>query len=616
MSLSSAMNIALTGLRATQAGIGVVSTNVANAGTVGYVRRSINPVESASNGQSTGVRAGEATRMLDRILQKQLRLETAGAAYTDVKAQYYRVIDAMFGSPGGANALDTGVNALASALSQLQTNPSSDALRGGVLQGAQALAARLNSMSDQVQGMRRDAEASIGDAVGRANDLLSQLTKVSASIASQGASAPLLDQRDTIVSNLSQILDLRVAEQPNGSVSVFTTSGVQLFDGVAAGTLAFDARANIGPDSLLSADPAKRGVGTITLTRGTGGAIDLVAGGSIRSGEIAGYLEMRDDVLVEAQNQLDQLAAGLAKAFSTLDRPGTAALSGVQRGFSVDIAGIQNGDVVTLDTVAQPAGTPQRISFVAKTSAGALPNNATADASDRVVAIDFSGGAASAAAQIQAALGGGFTASGAGTAITILDDGAGGTTDVAGLSAAITQTQIQGGTNALPLFTDGKAGLPYTGSFENGSQLTGFAQRINLNGALLTDPAGLVKSSAATPAGDAARATFLSTALTGTSRSFVAESAGGGFGGSVFNGSVAGFSRRIVELQGANVEAAARLDEGQKVVLSNIEGRFAEVSGVNVDQEMSQLIQLQTAYTANARVITAAKEMMDLLLRM
>jgi flagellar hook-associated protein 1 FlgK len=76
------------------------------------------------------------------------------------------------------------------------------------------------------------------------------------------------------------------------------------------------------------------------------------------------------------------------------------------------------------------------------------------------------------------------------------------------------------------------------------------------------------------------------------------------------------FARRVVETHGANAEAAERLDEGQSIALAAVESRFAETSGVNVDQEMAQLVQLQTAYGANARVITAIRDMFDLLMRM
>lgn len=56
------------------------------------------------------------------------------------------------------------------------------------------------------------------------------------------------------------------------------------------------------------------------------------------------------------------------------------------------------------------------------------------------------------------------------------------------------------------------------------------------------------------------------------------------------------------------------MDEGQGIALAVAQGRFAAGASVNVDQEMSRLLTLQTAYAANARVLTAVKEMLDLLM--
>ena len=75
-------------------------------------------------------------------------------------------------------------------------------------------------------------------------------------------------------------------------------------------------------------------------------------------------------------------------------------------------------------------------------------------------------------------------------------------------------------------------------------------------------------------------------------------------------------ARRIIEAQGASAEAAARLHSGQSVALAAIESRFSETGAVNIDQEMAHLVQLQTAYGANARVMSAVREMLDLLMRM
>jgi flagellar hook-associated protein 1 FlgK len=118
-----------------------------------------------------------------------------------------------------------------------------------------------------------------------------------------------------------------------------------------------------------------------------------------------------------------------------------------------------------------------------------------------------------------------------------------------------------------------------------------------------------------TPQGDTKRPLFLTEALTYSNQVFSAATEING-PGALYVSTLADFARRVVERHGANAEAAERLNEGQSIALAAVESRFAEHSGVNVDQEMAQLVQLQTAYGANARVMTAIRDMLDLLMRM
>ena len=91
-----------------------------------------------------------------------------------------------------------------------------------------------------------------------------------------------------------------------------------------------------------------------------------------------------------------------------------------------------------------------------------------------------------------------------------------------------------------------------------------------------------------------------------------------GLGGatSPFTGSIGDFARGLIETQARNADLAARVQEGQEVVVTSLMDRFAEKSAVDVDEEMSKLLQLQSAYAANARVISTVKEMIDVLLAM
>ncbi|GAU83973.1 flagellar hook-associated protein FlgK [Bosea sp. BIWAKO-01] len=623
MGLSTSLGTAISGLHVTQTGIGVVSQNVANAGVAGYVRRVVSTSDTLS-GATIGTSSTAVQRLLDKIVQHQLWQESAGAAYTSTRADALSNLDKLFGAPGSATALDSVYSSFTTSLQALKNDPSSYTNRTAVLDAASQLANRLNGLSAGVQAERTQAETKIGGAVNQINQLLDSLTSVNARIVqgqSDQATAGLKDQRDRIVSELSQYMDIKTSEDARGSLSIVTGSGAQIFDGRPAVKFSFDGRSALGPESQWSPNGATRGVGTITMTDNSGNQIDAIANKVFRSGEIAANLELRDKTLVQMQAQLDEMAAQLSSALSDREIAGTAVTAGAASGFDVDLAGLQSGNSVTLDYQVTPGGATRRFTFVRVESGASLPLPASAsgDANNTVVGIDFSGGPASVAAQIQAAIGGGFTVSNTGSMLRIVDDGAGNTRDVLGLTARPTTTSLSGanGSPELPFFVDaGNGNGAYTGSFEGKSQAVGFASRITINPGLIADRSKLVvfNTTPATPQGDATRPQMLLDRLTKGLRSVTnAVSLDGSTATS--NITVSNFVQRVVASQGQAVENAKRLDEGQQVALASVQSRFAETSQVNVDQEMATLIELQNAYAANARIISTVKEMMDMLMR-
>ena len=100
MSLTQALTTSLSGLRATQAGLSLIATNVANAQTPGYVRKSLQLATTTAGGSS--VRIVGINRELDQYLQRQLRVETSGGSYADLRAQFYQRLQAVYGEPGSA----------------------------------------------------------------------------------------------------------------------------------------------------------------------------------------------------------------------------------------------------------------------------------------------------------------------------------------------------------------------------------------------------------------------------------------------------------------------------------------------------------------------------------
>jgi flagellar hook-associated protein 1 FlgK len=198
--------------------------------------------------------------------------------------------------------------------------------------------------------------------------------------------------------------------------------------------------------------------------------------------------------------------------------------------------------------------------------------------------------------------------------LQFLDDGAGNVVDVNSVSKTTNVSSLTGGTAALPFFTDGTK--IYTGAITSlASEDVGLAQRITVNADLVGDPSKLVTYAAGVASGDSTRPNFILNQLTNATTTFSANT-GIGMTSSPFSGTIGTFVRQIISQQGENADAAANLKQGQDVVLSSLQQRFNEASSVNVDEEMTNLLQLQNSYSANARVLSAVRDMLNTLLAM
>jgi flagellar hook-associated protein 1 len=617
MSLSQALSIAMSGLRANQLALSLTSSNVANSDTPGYIRKTVNQIQTSSGSIGAGVSVTGVNRELDLYLQQQIRTEQSGASYADLRSSILSSLQSIYGTPGGTGTLETAFNNLVTAVQGLSTSSDSQSARIGVLNAAQSLTQQLNSMSGGIQSLRSQAESGINSAVNTANTAMQQIVNLNTQLASgdttDAAAAALKDQRDQYVDQLSQLMDIRVIDSGNNQIQVFTNSGVQLV-GAEASTLSFNPQGTVTPNTQWDADPTKSNLGTLMVHFPNGGSLNLIQTNSIRSGTIAGYLELRDKTLVQAQTQLDQFAANMSSLLSDKTTAGTAVSSGASNGFDLDLSGLQTGNVVHL-TYTDTSNVQHQLSLVRVDDPSVLPlsNNATTDPNDQVIGIDFSAGMASVTSQLNAALGSaGLQFSNTGSTLRVLDNGIG-TATVNAASVTSTTSSLLGGSGEVPLFTDGN-GL-YTGAITAaGQQSVGLAARIRVNSQLVGDPAKLVQYNATTPSGDTKRPDFLYQQLT-EGKSLYSPSTGFGTSTLPFQATLSNFSQQIASAQGQAADTAKQIADGQDVVLSTLQQKFNSQSGVNIDEEMAHLLSLQNAYAANARVMSTVKQMFDSLMQ-
>ncbi len=619
MGLTQALATSLSGLQATQTSLSVVAGNVANAQTPGYVAQSVSQVAISSGDTGDSVRVTAINRLLDSFVQQQLRTETSGGAYADTNANFYQQLQQIYGQPGSSTTLDATFNNFTSAVQALSTSPNSSTVRSQAIGAAQALAAELNSATTSIQLLRSQADLGIATDVQSANTALQQIANINqqlqSSTTNDSAKATLEDQRDQCIDQLSKLMDIRVSAGGNDQVAIYTTSGTQLV-GTQAAQLSFTAAGSVSPTQQWNSNPAQSGLSTLSLIPPGGGSIDLVANGSIRSGEIASYLNMRDTVLVQAQNQVDAIAAQMSSALSDTTAAGTAVTVGAQNGFVTDVGSMLAGNTTQV-TYTNSSSVQHTISIVRVDDPAALPlsNSATTDPNDTVIGVDFSGGMASVATQLNTAL----SATGlqfsnpAGTTLRVLDSGPA-TITVDSVATATTATSLTGGSGALPLFVDGTT--PYSGAITAaGSQSVGYAGRIQVNAALIADPSKLVSYQAGTPAGDATRPNFIYNQLVNAALQF-SPSTGIGSTSSPYLGTLSAYLSQVVSTQSLALTAATNLQSGQDIVVNALQARFNSTSAVNIDTEMANLLTLQNNYGANARVMATVKAMLDTLMQM
>jgi flagellar hook-associated protein 1 len=616
MGLSSALATAMSGLRANQAALSITSGNIANAQTPGYVVQNANQIEVSSGGPGSTVQVTGVNRELDVFVQNQLRTETSGGGYADQTSNILGQLQSVYGTPGGTGTLETSFNNFTSAVQALSTSSGSQSTQVTALSAAQALAQQLNSTTQGIQSLRSNVQQDIGTSVNQANTDLTQIASINTQL--QGLSptdpsaATLEDQRDSAINNLSSLMDVKVTTDGANQTSIFTNSGVQLVSGAQASKFTFTSPGTLTATSLYNANPAKSGVGSLTIQLPNGASMDVVSNNVISSGRIAADLTLRDQTLVQAQSQVDQMAATLASSLSDQTTAGTAVTSGTQNGFSLNTANMLPGNTINLTVTNTATNTQQQIQIVNVTDPSALPLQNATNANPKQIGINFSS-STSVAAQLNAALGpSNLQFSFSGSSLQVLGSAA---ATVNSASVTTTTSSLTSGNPQLPLFTD--AGSLYTGAITgNGSQMTGLAGRITVNPALLNNPSNLTVFSTSPPtaAGDTTRSDFIFSQLTSGTFTYSPKT-GLGSNTSPLLGTIPSYMQQFLSLQSNAAASATQLQQGQDVVVSTLQQKFNSTASVNIDTEMSNLIALQNSYAANAHVMSVVQSMMTSLMQ-
>lgn len=638
MSLFGALNTSLSGLRANQVALDVVSRNVANAGTPGYTKK-ISPRENALvGGQGQGVRILSVTRQVDARLQENLRGEESRSARLSTVADFLKRIDEMFGRPDMQTSLSYTMNEFANSMSELADNPENSGVRKAVVAQADMLARQLNQLSASIQDMRSEAENGLALGVEEVNNALQGIESLNREIANRQAAglttADLEDRRDMHLATVSANMDIRTIERGDGIVTVFTSSGHVLVNERAA-QISFDSRQVLTPENAYSDEDYERNVGTLTLTSPGGNQVDLLKDGPPRQGKLAAYLELRDERLPEAQAQLDEIAHTLAMALSTRETAATPNATGSTLSFDFAAAPLQQtaaGDTLadgqSMQISYRVSGQERNLTvyFVEDPYNTSLLERVPDPDNSVFVAVPTAFPATPSMAQrIYDAVSGLVN-----VPSTLFTDPAGGEVLTANSSGSVVVnsfTMNQSWTDTadgpqLNLFRDGNSDRivqqDYTGRLSDDKWAkVGLAGRIGVNTALLEDDSLLVRYTRAdgveVPDGDNSRPAMLLDRLTEYRYQYSADT-GLGDASRPYRGTVLDLGRATVTYQGMEATTTISLAEDQAARTDLLNERHASLSGVNIDDEMAQLILLQSAYSASAKVMQTVDALFEDLL--
>ena len=311
--MSSIFGIDVSALQAFQQAIAVTSNNVANASTPGYDEESIDltaapPQETGGVAIGAGVVVSGVQRAYSQAAAIQLNNSQSSLGQLNALQNYTSQIDNLFGTTAGG--LTTALQTYYSGWSAVADNPTSTAARQALLGDANALAANINSTSSQLKSLNSDVNTRITADVQQINSISSQISNLNSQITqSSGLGATpnqLLDQRDQLVSSLSQIVGVTTTSNIDGSINVYMGNGQPLV--LDQNTYQLSTVQNQFNASQLEVASAASDGNSISS--------------SITSGDLGGLLAARTQAINPALNQLGQIATVIVQSANSQQASG------------------------------------------------------------------------------------------------------------------------------------------------------------------------------------------------------------------------------------------------------------------------------------------------------
>jgi flagellar hook-associated protein 1 FlgK len=335
MSLTSIISAANSGLQVAQAQIRIVSDNVANVNTPGYVRKTAEQRSMSVEGVGSGVEISRIRLATDRFLQAATLTASADSSRAGVRYELLDKTQSLFGDPTGDGGFFALADKVFAAFNITAEDPLSSPRRQEAIVYAKALLDEAARVSGGIEDARLDADTRIASAIDAVNGLLEDIELLNLEISrafvagqdtagAESAQAQLIDQ-------VAKYLDVRILPRANGGVTLRTGDGM-LLAGQGSATLAYDQAGSVG---------ARTDFNELWITEPHGQKRSMLD--HLGSGELKGLVEYRD---VEGPQAAERLAEVVSRIVDELNRahnansasPAPASLTGRNTGLDLPTA--------------------------------------------------------------------------------------------------------------------------------------------------------------------------------------------------------------------------------------------------------------------------------------
>ena len=363
MGISSAFNVATSGLRTTALQSDLVARNISNASTEGYTRKSADLV--TRNG---AVMVAGVTREVDSLLDRLDRTNRSELSRTRTVAEGLKTYTDLLGQPTDGTSPAAGLNTVYNALITLSGAPNGPAAQQGAVESAKNLARQINDLAVVANELSREVDLNIRYDVSDLNDRLGRIGQINMRLLQSAPGgvegAELQDELGRLLDEVSDYMDIQVTSYADGAVNVYTSGGTELVQGRRVTTLSYE--------TVTGTIRA----GDVDITPGRTGARGFEAG------SLAGLIELRDVAVPAIRAELDGFASDLITRFAAADPTLAANAHGLFTDSAIGGTGIDSSGLAArliVNTAVDPVagGDPARLGTGLGTGATLDPGTTT-----------------------------------------------------------------------------------------------------------------------------------------------------------------------------------------------------------------------------------------------